>query len=114
MDDDEIEENAELAYANIGTVVGDNYPACDKTIMTHGVIVMVSTMDKEGTEATVARLRSEGFDVDWHWNHSRAVVKALPDQDIPKLRARFSAACDKFHAELQRDIDNLNRKRNTN
>lgn len=107
------ESKPERPYLNFGTGLGESYPPCCKDIHEHGVVLMVSPMDKHGTEDAVIMLRESGFAVDWHWVSSRPVVKIDPrsNSDTNKARTLFLAACDSFEAQISENVRKLNQSR---
>lgn len=99
-------------YHNFGVDNGDDYPTCEKAIIDDGELVIVSAMDKAGTQRVVTAMQANGFRVDWHWQSSRMCIKAVRGQDVAKMREVVRAATEQFHRELDNDIRRLNETHN--
>ncbi len=104
-DEDDRRSSPEIPYQNFGTNVGDSFPQCDREIFEDGEVVRVSPLPKEATETVVSTLRDRGWRVDWHWESSRLVVKALVGfQDRERLREEFDALCYQEKLAIQAEI----------
>ena len=106
---DELEEDkkhqTEIPYQNFGTAVGDEFGSCDKDIFAFGSLVRVSPLDKESTQTIVMALKDEGWSVDWHWESSRLVVKAMePNEKMGTLRTLFEERCADRAEEIRKEI----------
>ncbi len=106
--EEEKKRQTEIPYQNFGTAVGDEFDPCDKEIFTHGSLVRVSTLDKESTQEIILSLQSEGWQVDWHWESSRLVVKALePNEKMDTLRALFEEKCKNRARVIHKEITRM-------
>ncbi len=103
--EDEKKHQVEIPYQNFGTAVGDEFPSCEKDIFAHGSVVRVSPLDKESTQEIVVALQKEGWSIDWHWESSRLVVKALePNERMEILRSTFSERCSNRAEVIRKEM----------
>jgi len=115
MNDDEEDhkqtDQTGLPYQNFGTDIGEDLPNCDHEIFESGEIVRVSPLPKASTERVVTALRQEGWRVDWHWESSRPVVKAIAGlEDILTIRRRFDALAIAEKTDIEAKIHSMTKR----
>jgi hypothetical protein len=109
--EDEKKHQTEIPYQNFGTAVGDEFGSCDKDIFAFGTLVRVSPLDKESTQEIVVALQALGWNLDWHWESSRLVVKALePNERMDTLRALFEEKCRNRAEVIRKETSKMTAK----
>lgn len=74
-------EESVLRYADFDAPLGDNWDV-DKTIIKKGTILTVTDIGKERVEKICAKLKLEGFKIDWVARSNSVVLKTLEDKAL--------------------------------